>query len=226
MNKLIILIVVASFPYAAWAETLWSDFSVTYLNGSDYEVGDPDRQVVTFEHVAGLSWGDSFLFVDRLESDNGSTETYAEWSPRIKISQYENSFLKNIYVATTAEIGDGFTHYLVGVGTDIKMPHFTFLKLNLYHRNNELGDNGEQVTVAWAVPIGPLNYDGFIDFVPSNNDNETSMNMTSQLKYNLSPHINITTPLYLGIEYVHWQNKFGIDDVDENNVNLLVKYHF
>ena len=60
------------------AKTLFSDFSVSYLNGSNYEVGDNKRQVVTFEHVAATTWGDSFTFVDRLESDNGDKEIYGE----------------------------------------------------------------------------------------------------------------------------------------------------
>lgn len=225
MYKLLLLPLVF-LSLDANAETLWSNFSVTYLNGSNYEVGDNKRQVVTFEHAAGLSWGDSFLFVDRLESKNGTNATYAEWSPRFKISDYQNSFLRNIYVATTVEIGDGFTHYLTGIGTDLKLPHFKFFKLNLYHRNNHSGDNAQQITAAWAIPLGPLTYDGFMDFVPSNDNKATSMNLTSQLKYDLAPHIKLSSPLFLGIEYVYWQNKFGIDGVDENNVNFLIKYHF
>jgi len=225
MYKIIFAILVF-LSYTAQAKTIWSDFSVSYLNGSNYEVGDNKRQVATFEHAAGLSWGDSFLFIDRLESSNGHTETYGEWSPRFKFSDYGNSFMNNLYIATTAEIGDGFTHYLLGIGTDLKLPHFKFFKLNAYHRNNDGGDNGKQITMAWAVPIGPLTYDGFVDYVPSNDDKETSMNLTSQLKYDLAPHLNITSPLYIGVEYVFWQNKFGINGVDEKNMNLLIKYHF
>jgi hypothetical protein len=31
---------------------------------------------------------------------------------------------------------------------------------------------------------------------------------------------------YAGIEYVYWNNKFGIDHIDERNLNLLLKIHF
>ncbi|MFT5852739.1 MAG: hypothetical protein ACI87J_002718, partial [Colwellia sp.] len=51
-------------------------------------------------------------------------------------------------------------------------------------------------------------------------------NFTSQLKYNLASILDLDTKLYVGVEYAYWVNKFGIDGVDENNINLLVKYHF
>lgn len=58
MKKLIlVLLLCSSFPFAVNAERYWSDTSLTYLNGSDYEVGDPDRHVLTLEYVGGYSWG-------------------------------------------------------------------------------------------------------------------------------------------------------------------------
>jgi nucleoside-specific outer membrane channel protein Tsx len=98
--------------------------------------------------------------------------------------------------------------------------------VNFYHRNNDQGDNNYQTTLVWGLPLGPLYYDGFIDYATSNDNKSTSMNFTSQLKYDLAPFLGISSKLYLGLEYVYWQNKFGIDGVDEKNANLLVKYHF
>ena len=219
------------FSGAAQAKTLWSDYSLTYLKGDNYEVGDNKREVITFEYSSGTTWGDTFMFFDRLESDNGDTETYGEFSPRFKISDLEASFMKNLYVATTIEIGDGFTNYLYGLGTDLVVPGFNFFQLNAYRRNNDAGDGSYQLTAAWAVPIGPLMYDGFMDYASGVDntafgDTKPNMNLTSQLKYDVAPHLGLETKLYLGVEYVYWNNKFGIDGVDERNVNLLVKYHF
>ncbi|MFY8349477.1 outer membrane protein OmpK [Pseudoalteromonas sp. SSM20] len=217
------------------AKTHFSDFSVSYLNGNDYEVGDNKRQVVTLEHFAVTSWGDSFTFVDRLESSNGDKEIYGEFSPRFKITDFENSPVKALYVATTIEYGnfsshDGFgsslTNYLYGVGAGINVPYFDYVNVNLYYRNNEHGDNNYQTTITWGLPIGPLYYDGFIDYATSRDNSVSQMNLTSQLKYDVAPHLNLDSKLYVGIEYVHWLDKFGIDGINENNVNLLVKYHF
>jgi nucleoside-specific outer membrane channel protein Tsx len=224
--KYIAIAILIITTFTCNAETLWSDFSATILKGSDYEVGDDTRTVFTFEHTAGYNWGDSFIFIDRLHSKNGDRETYAEFSPRFQISTYNNDVIENIYIATTAEVGEDFTHYLIGLGTKLKIPHFNYFSMNLYKRNNDFGDNGQQVTLSWSVPIWPLTYDGFIDYVPSNDNNSTSTNFTSQLKYNVANVLNMKTKLYVGIEYVYWKNKFGIDGVDEKNMNLLIKYHF
>lgn len=233
--KYLSLLLCLLFGGSAHAKTNWSDFSLSLLKGTNYEVGDSDRSVFTFEHVAGTSWGDSFLFVDRLESSNNDTETYAEWQPRLKITDLKNDYVTAIYLAGMVEMdsfsgsnnfGVGFTNYLAGFGSDLKIPGFDYFQVNAYHRNNEFGDNNYQTTLVWGLPLGPLYFDGFIDYASSNDELATSFNMTSQLKYDLAPHFGLTSKLYLGVEYVHWNNKFGIDGLDERNVNLLVKYHF
>lgn len=230
MFKHLLIAIFCISSLSAQAKTIWSDFSVTYLNGSDYEVGDKDREVVTFEYASGTTWGDTFMFFDRLESSNGNVETYGEFSPRFKIKDYGDNFIKSVYFAPSVEFGPG-TNYLIGIGMDLNITSFDYFKLNTYLRKNDDGDNSEQVTLAWGVPIGPLYYDGFMDYATDVDntafgDKEAQMNLTSQLKYNLSPMLDLDTKLYVGVEYAYWLNKFGIKDVDEKNVNLLIKYHF
>lgn len=215
---------------SASAKTIWSDYSVTYLSGSNYEVGDDSRQVLTLEYASGTSWGDHFMFFDRLESDNGDVENYGEFSPRIKISDFDNSFIKSIYFAPSVEMGPT-TNYLIGVGTDLNIPKFNYFQLNAYVRNNEDGDRSEQITLVWGLPLGPLYYDGFLDYATGVDntmfgDTENQLNLTSQLKYNVASHLGLDTKLFIGLEYVYWVNKFGIDGLDEKNANFLVKFHF
>ena len=230
MFKSLLIMLLCITSITAQAKTVWSDFSVTYLNGSDYEVGDTDREVITLEYVSGTTWGDTFMFFDRLKSSNGDVETYGEFSPRIKIKDYNDSFVKSVYFAPSVEFGPE-TNYLIGLGVDLDISAFDYFQVNAYLRNNGEGDNSEQLTLAWGIPLGPLYYDGFMDYATAvdntaNGDTKAQMNFTSQLKYNLSPMLDLDTKLYIGIEYAYWINKFGIDGVDENNVNLLVKYHF
>ena len=225
LKKYLFLIALLSVSSFTDAKVIWSDFSITYLNGSEYEVGDAEREVLTFEHASGLSWGDSFMFFDRLMSDNGNVETYGEFAPRVKLSSAQFGLFKNIYFAPALEMGPK-NNYLWGVGTDIDIDAFAFFKFSAFFRDNGAGGTNEQVTLSWGLPLGPLFYDGFMDFATAVNGGKSQMNLTSQLKYDIAPHFNLDNKFYLGVEYVFWSNKFGIDGVDERNVNFLAKFHF
>ncbi|NVK88667.1 MAG: DUF5020 family protein [Gammaproteobacteria bacterium] len=230
---------------AANAKSIWSDNSISFLAGNHYEVGPKRKQIITLEHASGHQWGDLFYFVDRLKGSDGSNETYMELSPRIsfgklKLIQLENSFIKDILLASTIEMGQSangsFNHYLVGIGFDIDMPGFKFFQWNFYRRNNDNRDDSWQLTQTWSLPftLGAQSwrYDGFIDWSSSTNQASASLNFTSQLKWDLGQFTwQTSNELFLGIEYVLWRNKFGIRntpqfDTHEDNVNLLIKYHF
>ncbi len=220
------------------AKVKWSDYRLTYLKGNNYLIGDNEREVWTFEYAAGTDWGDAFMFFDRLTSADGTTSTYGEFSPRIKLKSFDG-FVKNVYFAPSVEMGPQ-NNYLWGVGTDLAIPGFNFFQFNVYLRDNGVGENSMQTTLAWAIPLGPLMYDGFIDFATGVDQTGTDgtrfkssdqMNFTSQLKYDIGPFLNLQNKLYVGIEYVFWNNKFGIKDTasrntNERNVNLLLKFHF
>ncbi|WP_221935052.1 nucleoside-binding protein [Catenovulum sediminis] len=217
------------------AKTLWSDFSLTALKGKNYQIGDKQRDVFTMEYAAGLNWGDIFVFVDRLQSDNGDSEIYGELSPRISLFSWSDSALQHISFASTIEfknftsaIGEGqdMTNYLFGIGSKFQPAYFKFLNVNIYRRFNEFGSDNMQVTLAWALPVGPFYYDGFIDFTNAKDNKSASQNFTSQFKYNLAPIMGITSKFFVGVEYVHWNNKFGLKGINERNINLLAKFHF
>ena len=227
--------IASTLSASASAEMLWSSFSLSYLNGSDYEVGDPDRQVVTVEHASGHSWGDNFFFLDRLESDNGNSENYMELSPRLSLSSLTGSDLsfglvKDVLLAGTWESGEGFDNVLAGVGVSLDLPGFKYFNANLYRANNDKSSDDTQLTLTWGLPFALSDaeflYDGFIDWTTSESDKASEMNFTSQLKWNAGKLIGTSAPVYVGVEYAYWNNKFGIDGVDERNPALLLKWHF
>ena len=240
MKNIIVLGVLALSSLPLSAEVQWQDFSVTYLNGSNYRVDGPDKQVLTFEHVAGASWGDSFFFLDHLRGDNGSRSNYAEWSPRLSLSklsgsEFEYGIINDVLFTSTVEMSSLQTNFLYGVATDLTVPGFQYLKLNFYRRNNDGVEDNWQLTTTWGVPfkLGGMEflYDGFMDWSSATADQSASMNFTSQLKWALHPLLDMKSKLYVGIEYVYWRNKYGIADspqfrTHESNVNLLVKAHF
>lgn len=219
----------------ASAELIWQDFSLTYLNGSDYEVGDEDRQVVTVEHASGHSWGDTFFFMDRLKWDDGTTENYMEFSPRLSLGGVTGSDLsfgpiKDVLIATTWESGENFDNLLYGVGFSFDVPGFNYFNANIYKVDNDLNDNDEQLTLTWGLPFSLGNadflYDGFLDWSSASDTNASEMNWTSQLKWNIGKYFGMKSKLYIGTEYAYWNNKFGIKGADERNPAFLLKWHY
>lgn len=240
MLKKLVLIALAAWNSAVSAEVLWQTSSVSLLRGNDYRVGEPQRQVFTFEHAAGTSWGDSFLFLDHSRSNTGDTENYAEWSPRFSLGKITGEaknigIIKDLLLATTVEMPSHQTNYLYGLGMDLAVPGFNYFQLNLYRRQNENIADNWQSTATWALPFSLFGqqwlYDGFIDWASASSDQAANLNFTSQLKLALHPVFDLKNKLYLGIEYAHWTNKYGIADspafrTDESNVNVLLKWHF
>ena len=248
-----------STSFMTSAEVLWQDNSLSALHGEDYKVNyslssdDSTRNVLTFEHASGHSWGDLFLFSDYLTSDDGANELYTEVSPRLSLGKLGNKALafgpvKDVLLAGQLELGNmddpdrltatgpHFVNKLAGFGFDLDAPGFSYLQANLYHRTNDDKADNEQLTVVWGLPFQlgseEFLYDGFIDWASASRDAHPSMNFTSQLKWDLGARSGNPKKLYAGVEYVHWNDKFGIKDgtfgIDSNerNINLLLKYHF
>lgn len=234
-KNLACLIAGAVLSTSASAEQLWSDFSLTYLNGKQYAVGDDHRQVITVEHASGHDWGDTFFFMDRLKYSDGTTENYGEFSPRLSLGYLTNSDLsfgpvKDVLLAGTWESGEGFDNYLAGVGFKMNVPGFKYFNVNLYRANNELKHNDSQVTLTWGLPFtfgsSEFLYDGFLDWSTQESDHAEEMNFTSQIKWNIGKLFGTKHPVYVGMEYAYWTNKFGIKGVNERNPALLLKWHF
>lgn len=219
---------------AATAETFFTDNSITALYGESYEGGDSDKAVVTFEHFSAHSWGDVFIFGDRLMDqgkDSDGTETYIEVAPRFKVSDFDAGFVKNVYIATTWEMSKADDNLLLGLGTDFNIPGFQNLSLNAYNRFNDDGDDNFQTTAVWGVPFAIAGqnfmFDGFWDWATgTSNGKAASSNFTYQLKWDAAQLVGASNKVYVGIEHAIWDNKYHLDNLDENVVSALVKVHF
>jgi nucleoside-specific outer membrane channel protein Tsx len=214
------------------AKQFWSDTSFTTLKGSNYEVGDSDKTVFTLEHASGHSWGNTFTFVDRLHHHNDDNhELYGEVGASINLLTPNASFFKQVYFAPQWEFGSDkfarFDNFLVGMGVNLDVPGAKYFNVNLYRRDNDGADNSNQLTLVWAFPFSNgIVYDGFMDAVDNTDNTASSYNFTSQLKYDIGQHIDVEVgKLFAGVEYVYWNNKFGIDGITEKNANLLIKWH-
>ncbi len=217
------------------AALLWQDFSLTYVRGENYELmPSDDGYVITVEHASGHSWGDTYFFLDHYDFD-GKTSKYFEFAPRLSLGKLGGNALsfgpiKDMLIASNWESGEGFDNYMYGIGISLDVPGFNYVDVNLYKVENDLWEDDEMMTLVWAYPfsIGSAEflYDGFVDWSTAQDDHAAEMNFTSQLKWNVGKHFGLKAPLYIGMEYALWNNKFGVDGVDERNPGLLVRWHF
>ena len=233
----------AAFTQAA---PIWQDFSITGLYGENYAVpgeGDNNQQTtITIEYAAKLKYGDFFAFADRTHNDAGNA-TYFELSPRLSLSavtgkKLELGPIKDVLIAGTWEgnsanySGADFNNYLYGIGFDLAIPYFQYAQLNFYKADNDK-DSGDdyQMTFVYGVPFTLASedflVDGFVDWSSGEADTHRSeLNWTTQWKWNVGKHISPDTRLYLGVEHSVWNNKYGIKDLNQNDVSALIKYHF
>lgn len=240
MKQLSALCLCSAVAATTQAAPVWQDFSITGLYGEHYAVVDKQQTTATIEYAAKVKYADVFFFMDRLRGGDDHTSTYFELSPRLSLGEVSGKKLsfgpvKDVLVATTWESnsdGDNsFDNFLYGVGFDLEVPYFNYFTLNFYRANNDKQANDYQMTWTYAVPLKAGNedflIDGFLDWSTAEKDDHASeLNWTTQYKWNVGKHISPDTRLYLGIEHSVWNNKFGIQGQDENNVSALVKYHF
>lgn len=238
--KIVLLCWLSIWLNTGYAAVQWQDFRLTYLNGNDYRLGDPQRQVLTIEHAAATSWGDSFFFLDHMKSSNGQHSNYAELQPRFSLGKNgwlapPGGLIKDVLLASHLEMSSQRTNLLYGVGLDLAMPGLKFTQLNFYRRNNEQVADNWQATLVWGAPFQfggqSFLYDGFIDWASGTMDQHANLNWTSQFKWLASNLWQGQSQVWLGVEYVWWRHKFGVMDnpllrSHENNLNLLLKWHF
>jgi nucleoside-specific outer membrane channel protein Tsx len=196
--------------------------------------------VITIEHVNEWKYGDNFLFIDITNPDrsDGDFDTgyYGELAPRLSFGKISGKgvgtgLVKDVLLTSTAEIGQGFRNYLYGVAVDLNLPGTPVFQINYYARNevsNPAADMGSQVTLVWLKPftIGNLSFtfEGFYDYAWGMDHVEDNIITAPRLLLDLGQFWDTPGVLQAGIEYQIWRNKYGIDDIDEDVVQAMVKW--
>jgi nucleoside-specific outer membrane channel protein Tsx len=234
------------FLYSAvvWAGAAqWSSTNVQYLIGDTYTNVSDDTEVsasiITLEHVNGWKYGDNFYFVDITNPDRADaklgTSFYGELSPRLSFGKMFGAdlsagFFKDVLLTTTAEIGNGFQNYLYGVAVDLNIPKTPVFQINAYVRNENRPDTdpGYQVTLVWLTPfnIGGASFafEGFFDYAFDMDHAEDNIITAPRLLMDLGKTWGSPEVLQVGIEYQIWRNKYGIDGIDEDVPQAMVKW--
>jgi len=221
---------------SAWL--LFNENSLTYQEGNNYRVGDPQRNYWTFEHISVWTWGDVFFFRDWIrEKDATENSYYMELSPRLSLGYLTDAKLstgpiQDVFLTTTFEQGShDFNSQLFGLGLNWTIPGFTHFESNLYHRDTDhLAGNTWQITLAWSAPfsLGKFDFlfDGYLDTRGEEGFARRDFNFNPQLKLDWGKFLGWPGHLYSGIEYYYWNNKFGIEGVNERNISALIQMRF
>ena len=228
--------------------------SITALHGEDFKLGAETRDILTYEYGNGGAWGDVFLFIDYVDDKNGH-DWYGEISPRYRLvnidQEQKNPFdLLAVYIAGNFERGHNdrpnaaittVEANLLGLGVDIQMPGFRFFKLNAYYRDtrskwratDEEARAGStyQITASFAAPFQwaeqAFLIDGFVDYAGKEGAAQDWLLSAIQCKWDIGKTtFKQAHRVYVGIEQQIWHNKLGVDGVDENVTQLLLKVHF
>ncbi len=232
------LALIASFVHA---DARWSSTNLQYHYGTDYELGDKERTLITLEHASGWKYGDNFFFVDITNPDRTGEQTQTSWygeiSPRFSIGKMTGKdlsagIIQDFLITTTMEMGEGFHTYLYGVAVDLKLPKFNFFQINWYVRNEVTfgTDLGQQITLAWGMPFAigkaQFSFEGFFDYAWDVGPSKDNIVTQPRLLLDVGSLWDAPGVFQAGIEYQIWRNKFGIDGIDENFPELMVKWIF
>lgn len=228
---------VASMPAASQA---WNAFNVQFLYGSNYELGPEQVDILTLEWANGWIYGDNFAFVDITNFVQGDNTVYAEWAPRLSLSKITGNDLsagpiQDVLLSGTIELGEDVSNVLIGGAIDLDMPGFKFFQINGYLRENpDLSGSTWQTTVAWSTDfeIGRAhwNFSGFIDWAGSEGKSGTlayskrNFHTQPQLLLDLGHFLGKPGKFYVGVEWLYWDNRFGIPGITESVVQAMIKF--
>lgn len=229
----------------------WSSTNIQYLYGSSYQSiffneetssldsFDVSASIITLEHVNGWKYGDNFFFIDITNPDRNDSTTptgyYGEISPRFSFGKMlgkdlKMGMIKDVLITTTEEIGQGFHTYLYGLAVDLDIPNMPVAQINYYIRN-EIGpgtDLGQQITLVWLRPfsMGETSwvFEGFFDYAFGMDHAEDNIITGPRLLMDLGKTWGAADALQIGIEYQIWRNKYGLDGIDEDVPQAMLKW--
>ena len=219
----------------------WTSSDIQLLHGNDFKLGDKERTTVTVEHANGWKYGSNFFFVDIIDRNDIGIELYAEVYTYLslhKISGHDWSIgpIKDISLMTGLNISnkpenDNFKAYLLGLNFEFSAPLFDYLQLSVstYKDDNVKNKYGMQITPVWSLPFEladiKFKFRGFTDFNIGDTNAAGRFTILSQpqLLLDVGDLVGLQSDkVYIGTEYCHWHNKFGVKGVDEHVVQAMI----
>lgn len=216
----------------------WQSTNVQLLRGNNYKLGSKSRTIVTVEHANSWQYGDFFVFGDQIWQDGGTSSFYIEPTLRLSLNKMSGrkpgqGLIKDVYLSGQVEFPEHQkARWLVGASVDLNLPAFRFFKTNLFLRDNPaLAGSTYQATVAWNLPFeyGRTKFltEGFADIVGTEGTASAYELIVPRLLMDVGHKAGFTAnKVWMGVEWQHWRNKFGVDGVTESAAQLQLKYVF
>lgn len=176
---------------------------------------------------------------------------YAEWYPSASIGKLSGTNL-SAWIINDVSLTAGLNYgrkttgaepliYLPGLTFDLSLPGFAFFSLGTYAYidrgtvnngdNNGCHSTGLQITPSWLLPfsIGTVDFQfaGFLDYITKHGDCKAQVVSQPQLTVDMGKLLGMNPgKLYAGTEFQYWNNKFGIEGLDEHFPQALLIYRF
>ena len=226
----------AAFTSGTTQAATFSTTKVEALYGFDYKRGpgfsEVDEAILTIANATGFTWGDSFFFLDtsNFDDDDGTGGTHMEFGPRYRFKKFEEGgAIKAFYGIVQIDWDSGqFANKvtkMAGLSLDWNVPGFRFVKTHLQFRDDPTFDGTSlQFNLVWnkGFKIGEENFsfEGFLDYTTSEGASESSLLTQPQIMWHPTKHFA------LGLEYQYWQNRIGIDGLDEEAPQIIARWTF
>lgn len=212
--------------------------NISYITGSTYELGDDHRKTLRFDNANTWAYGDNFFFFEVTSPFKKGTSIYGEWQPRLSLSKITGKGigfgpLSDLLLAGEINYsGTGSRAYLYGLGTNIKIPGFTFFKFNVYNRKDP-SQPGSTYQISWSwlarfqLFFSRLKFEfgGFCDYAGQQHNLEHNFLAKPQLLIDAGNLIaQKPNHIFAGIRYVYWKNKLGVKGVTESVPEFMVTW--
>lgn len=206
------------------------------------------RTTLTLEHLTVGDIGEFFFFVDFFKDFDGPTgntesdqygEVYGFLSGRnIGLSFSDSGLIRDAGLEIGLNQGTDFTVGLLGARVNFNVPGFNVLTFGVYAYDNfddpfdRNLDTTYQATIVWVVPfqIGNQKFStqGFVDFIGSQGSGvDNQILFSPQLRWDIGNAFGGKEGRYtLGLEYNHWENKFGVNGEDEDSLSIFLATKF
>jgi nucleoside-specific outer membrane channel protein Tsx len=221
-------------PPAAAAD--WSSTSAWLLSGSSFELGPPQRTILRLEHASGWAYGDHYFFVDVNEVDSAGTNLYGELVPRLSLGKLSRRDLrawivKDVALTGAVNAGDRFRAYLYGLSADLDLPGFAYVQFNAYVRDDKAQTGTTwQLTPIWMAPL-PIpgvkaHLQGFVDIAGAEGFSRRNLVAYTRFWLDVGAFWKAPGRIEAGLEYIYWNDKFGVAGVNERVLQPSLRWTF